>query len=59
MNSRGFYLSLTLLCAGGSLLCAEQKAKSKWSYLDNGKVRIGVDRSRGACIGFLEKADQA
>ena len=53
MNIKGFHLSLILLYAAGSLLCAEQKGKSKWSYLDNGKVRIGVDRSRGACIGFF------
>ena len=24
-----------------------------WSYLDNGSIRIGVDRSRGACIGYF------
>ena len=24
-----------------------------WSYIDNGTLRLGVDRSRGACIGFL------
>jgi len=41
------------ICGPDTLLCAEQKAKSKWSYLDNGRVRIGVDRSRGACIGFF------
>ena len=25
----------------------------QWEYLDNGKIRIGVDKSRGACIGFF------
>lgn len=27
--------------------------KEGWEYLDNGTLRIGVDRSRGACIGFF------
>ena len=25
----------------------------QWEYLDNGHVRIGVDKSRAACIGFF------
>ena len=25
----------------------------QWEYLDNGSIRIGVNKSRGACIGFL------
>lgn len=28
-----------------------------WEYLDNGVVRIGVDRSRGACIGFFGESE--
>lgn len=28
-------------------------ADREWAYLDNGTVRIGVDRSRGACVGFF------
>ena len=28
-------------------------SEEDWTYLDNGTVRIGVDRSRGACIGFF------
>jgi len=27
-----------------------------WKYLDNGTVRIGVDRSRGACIGYFAES---
>ena len=27
--------------------------KKNWSYLDNGSIRIGVDRTRGACIGYF------
>ncbi|MFA5688643.1 MAG: hypothetical protein WC959_05805 [Kiritimatiellales bacterium] len=26
---------------------------AEWVYLDNGTVRIGVDKARGACIGFF------
>ncbi|MFP6872970.1 MAG: hypothetical protein VCA55_05610 [Verrucomicrobiales bacterium] len=26
---------------------------SHWEYLDNGVVRIGIDKSRGACIGYF------
>ncbi len=25
----------------------------QWEFLDNGQIRIGVDKSRGACIGFF------
>jgi hypothetical protein len=25
----------------------------QWEFLDNGMIRIGVDKSRGACIGFF------
>lgn len=32
---------------------SSQAASSGWSYIDNGTLRLGVDRSRGACIGFL------
>jgi len=30
-----------------------QARKGQWEYLDNGQIRIGVDKSRGACIGFF------
>lgn len=29
------------------------KASEQWVYIDNGIIRIGVDKSRGACIGFF------
>ncbi|MFK7911920.1 MAG: hypothetical protein AB8F34_15165 [Akkermansiaceae bacterium] len=32
---------------------AEKKEQKQWSYLDNGVVRIGIDRSRGAAIGYF------
>ncbi len=28
-------------------------SKDGWEYLDNGILKIGVDRSRGACIGYF------
>ncbi len=42
---------LSLLCAASTALTA--KPADSWSYLDNGSLRIGVDQSRGAAIGFL------
>lgn len=34
-------------------LSAEPKAGNDWAYLDNGTIRIGVDKSRGSAIGYL------
>ncbi len=28
----------------------------QWEYLDNGTVRIGIDKSRGACIGYFARS---
>ena len=42
---------LTTLCAACTAFAA--KPDEAWSYLDNGSLRIGVDQSRGAAIGFL------
>jgi hypothetical protein len=38
-----------------SVLCSLtiSNAEDSWTYLDNGTLRIGVDRSRGAAIGYL------
>ncbi len=38
-----------------ALLAASPRAQpaDSWDYLDNGVLRIGVDRSRGAAIGYL------
>ncbi|MGL4401660.1 MAG: hypothetical protein ACRCXD_17505 [Luteolibacter sp.] len=38
-----------------ALLCATLAAKPSvsWEYLDNGSIRIGVDKSRGAAIGYF------
>jgi hypothetical protein len=42
---------LSFLC----LACAAVSAKpgESWAYLDNGTLRIGVDQSRGAAIGYF------
>lgn len=47
-------LSLVLLSvalASGTVF--PQKPNLSWVYLDNGTIRIGVDRNRGAAIGYL------
>jgi hypothetical protein len=41
-----------LMAAVASLPLTETHA-SDWAYLDNGTIRIGVDKSRGAAIGYL------
>jgi hypothetical protein len=45
------FVTLSFLCAACVAL-AETPGES-WSYLENGLLRIGVDQSRGAAIGFL------
>lgn len=32
---------------------AKPQATNDWAYLDNGTIRIGVDKSRGSAIGYL------
>jgi hypothetical protein len=32
------------------------QAAEKWTYLDNGKVRLGVNLSAGACVGWFSHA---
>ena len=50
-------LSTTLLAAAtvfATVGChAEPTTTDGWNYIDNGSIRIGVDRSRGACIGYF------
>ena len=40
-------MSLAFVCS------CSASTTNEWGYLDNGTLRIGVDRSRGACIGFF------
>ena len=35
------------------LLATPAGIASPWEYLDNGTLRIGIDKSRGACIGYF------
>lgn len=42
---------LAFLCAACAALAA--KPGEPWAYLDNGTIRIGVDKSRGAAIGYF------
>lgn len=51
MNRTLFFVSCAAVC--GLSLCAGAKNTSGWVYLDNGIVRIGVDKSRGACVGYF------
>ena len=45
------FLPVAAFCAP---LCAEpEKEKRSWAFLDNGIVRLGVDKSRGAAIGYF------
>ncbi len=48
----GTTLVLTAIGMAAAGMAAPAKPDG-WEYLDNGIVRIGVDRSRGACIGFF------
>lgn len=37
----------------GSASCQTAALNDEWTYIDNGTLRLGVDCSRGACIGFI------
>lgn len=39
-------------------LSAKPKNEKDWAYLDNGTIRIGVDKSRGSAIGFFALSDE-
>jgi hypothetical protein len=50
-------LLLSILCASCAVLDAKPgKATQAWEYVDNGIIRIGVDKSRGAAIGYFALA---
>lgn len=38
------------------MLCLPLHAADEWRYLDNGEVRLGVNLSAGACIGWFSKS---
>ena len=62
MSDRGIFLmlapllALSLLSSPSNALDNKKKAGRDWEYLDNGVVRIGIDKSRGACIGYLAES---
>ncbi|HBO50527.1 MAG TPA: hypothetical protein DD471_00965 [Planctomycetes bacterium] len=62
MSARGTFLMLApllllpLLSTPSSALDNEKKTGRDWEYLDNGVVRIGIDKSRGACIGYFAES---
>jgi hypothetical protein len=39
------------------LLASGARAEDQWVYLDNGEVRLGVNRTAGACIGWLSAGE--
>lgn len=39
------------------LTFAAQAAEPDWAYIDNGKLRLGVRKDAGACIGYLAGPD--
>ncbi len=45
-------LLISAIFAGGSAFAADSP-KDPFTYLDNGTIRIGVDKSRGAAIGYF------
>ncbi len=63
MSVKGLFLLYSPILAA-MLLCGPETAQDKkkekisrqWEYLDNGRVRVGIDKSRGACIGFFSES---
>ena len=64
MSTRAlFMMAAPLLLAAlpsrsSEALDSKKKAEhpQQWEYLDNGIVRIGIDKSRGACIGYFAES---
>src|SRR6478672_8015501 len=55
MNLKQPLLLLSMMLATGTVFAAEHP-KDPFTYLDNGVLRIGVDQSRGAAIGYFALA---
>ena len=47
---------LSTACAR-SEAAPDETTPADWAYLDNGQLRIGVDKTSGACIGYLSAGD--
>ena len=49
-----FWVGLFSLNAAAEDPGSQRKpSNDQWEFLDNGTIRVGVDKSRGACIGFF------
>ncbi len=48
-----FPCNWTTIAIAVLLLATPAGIASPWEYLDNGTLRIGIDKSRGACIGYF------
>lgn len=49
--------SLALNTSGKETLDASSEpASERWEYIENGQIRLGVDKARGGCIGFFGDA---
>jgi hypothetical protein len=46
-------LGMAILSLAILSLATQAGVASHWEYLDNGTLRIGIDKSRGACIGYF------
>ncbi len=52
-----FWVGLSSLHAVAEDPAADAEYENgQWEFLDNGTIRVGVDKSRGACIGFFGEA---
>ncbi|NOU36320.1 MAG: hypothetical protein HOO88_06085 [Kiritimatiellaceae bacterium] len=49
-------LSVLIFCC---VCCVMDTSAVTWSYLTNGTVQIGVDKDRGACIGYFSLSSGA
>ncbi len=64
MKTKGLFLLFVPLLAGALFSSTsdaldnkkKEKTSGQWEYLDNGVVRIGIDKSRGACIGYFSQS---
>ncbi|MCX7045927.1 MAG: hypothetical protein NTX50_10645 [Candidatus Sumerlaeota bacterium] len=52
---RIIHFLLVLTCLAPSF-CIAAPQKEDWVFITNGKVRLGVDRTRGACVGHFSEA---
>lgn len=49
-------ITIIFMCFAVESSASSKKSRPEWIYLKNRYIKIGVDKSRGACIGYLSKA---